>query len=154
MEIAPPAGPRISPPTRHMSRPLRVLIVEYHDPLRQILTELMRERGLTAYPTEHSHEALEMARRIELDIGLLDLHLPSGNGLDLFLTIAREIGPLPSIMMSGEATSSETDAALDAGVFSFLRKPIAIQHLQRSLDLLIERHFPNPPGSAPSAPGS
>lgn len=138
----------------NMSRPLRVLIVEDHDPLRQILTELLRERGLAAFPTEHGHEALEMARRVKLDIGLLDFHLPKGNGLELFQTITREIGPLPSIMMSGEATATETDAALDAGVFSFLRKPIEIQHLQRSLDLLIERHFPTPPDAPIDAPGA
>lgn len=137
-----------------MSRPLRVLLVEDHDPLRQILTELLRERGLAPYAAEHGRAALDVARKVKLDIGLLDLHLPQGNGLDLFRTITREIGPLPSIMMSGEATPTETDAALDAGVFSFLRKPIAIQHLQRSLDLLIERHFPTSPDAAPDAPGS
>ena len=129
-----------------MTKPLRVLIVEDHDPLRQILVELVRGRGYLAFAADRGPDALGIARREQLDIGILDMHLPDTTGLELFETIQREIRPLPSIMMSGEATASETDAALNAGVFSFLRKPIAIDHLQRSLDLLIDHHFPNPPG--------
>ena len=106
----------------------------------------MAGRGWNIFATEGSGEALEVARKVPLDFGILDLHLPGTTGLDLFQTISREIGPMPSIMMSGEASRSETDAALAAGVFTFLKKPIALPELQRSLDLLIQTHFPQSPG--------
>jgi DNA-binding response OmpR family regulator len=129
-----------------------VLIVEDHDPLRQILTELVRDRGYRAFATDRGPAALGIARREKLDIGILDMHLPGITGLELFQIIRQEIGPLPAIMMSGEATATETDAALNAGVFSFLRKPIAIEHLQRSLDLLVDHHFPHSPDGPPGGP--
>ena len=129
-----------------MPRPFSVLVVEDHDPHRQILEELLAGRGWKIFATDGSGAALEVARRVRLDFGILDMHLPGSTGLDLFQTIAREIGPMPSIMMSGEASKSETDAALAAGVFTFLQKPIAIPELQGALDLLIQTHFPQSPG--------
>ncbi len=133
-----------------MSRPYSVLLVEDHDSLRHILVELLRDRGWTIYPTDDGHNAMRILRRVQPDFGILDMHLPDSTGLELFQTIAREFGPLPSIMMSGDATPTETAAALQAGVFKFLRKPIAMQHLQRSLDLLIQSHFPTSPGRPPA----
>lgn len=127
-----------------MSRPFSVLLVEDDDPLRHILVELLREQGFHPYATDHGREALELAREVKPDVGILDMHLPGFTGLQLFNAIHQEIGPLPSIMMSGEATWSEKEAALAAGVFTFLRKPIEMPHLQRCLDLLIQHHFPMP----------
>ncbi len=149
MEIA--QGP--SPvPSEPMSKSLSVLIVEDHDPLRQILSELLAERGLRIFASERGEQAVELARRVRPDLGLLDMHLPGTTGLEILLTIRGEIGPMPAIMMSGEATKSETEAARRAGVFEFLRKPIPFDHLQHTLDLLIQTHFDRPP-EVPPAPG-
>ena len=134
-----------------MSKPLNILLVEDHDPLRQILTELLTERGFRTFSTERSEQALEMAREVQPDLGLLDMHLPGSSGLELLLSIRQEIGPMPAIMMSGEATKSETDAALEAGVFRFLRKPIGFDHLHQTLDQLIQTHFNCPPGQPPAS---
>ena len=105
-----------------MSESYAVLIVEDHDPLRHILLELIEQRGWRSYSADTGHTALQMARSIHLDFGILDMHLPGTSGLEVFQTIERELGPLPSIMMSGEATPDETAEALAAGVFTFLRK--------------------------------
>lgn len=133
-----------------MSKPLNILLVEDHDPLRQILTELLTERGFRIFSTERGEQAIEMARAVQPDLGLLDLHLRGSNGLDILLSIRREIGPMPAIMMSGEATSSEEQAALQAGVFKFLRKPIGFERLHQAMDLLIKTHFDCPPDQPPA----
>ena len=136
-----------------MPDPLNILLVEDHDPLRQILTELLAERGFRIFSAEHGEHALELARSVQPDLGLLDMHLPGRTGLEVLLSIQREIGPMPTIMMSGEATQSEREAALQAGVFEFLRKPIGFDHLNHTLDLLIQNHFGSPPDS-PRANGA
>lgn len=133
-----------------MSKPLTVLLVEDHDPLRQILSELLAERGFRIFSTERGERAIEMAHEVQPDLGLLDMHLPGTTGLEILLTIRREIGPMPAIMMSGEATRSEKEAARRAGVFEFLHKPIGFDHLNHTLDLLIQTHFDGPPGPSPT----
>jgi DNA-binding response OmpR family regulator len=136
-----------------MSPSLSVLIVEDHDPLRHSLGEFLTQRGFRVHAAEEGTVALDFARRLSPDFSILDLHLPGLTGLELFQTMRREIGPIPSIMMSGEATELETEMALKAGVFSFLRKPLVLDQLQRSLDRLIQTHFPHRPGQAYGPPG-
>jgi CheY-like chemotaxis protein len=128
-----------------MTRPLSVLLAEDDDPLRSVLLELLRSRGFVVHATARGDEAVELARRVEIDFSLLDLHLPGLDGVEVFRRIAREIRPLPAILMSGEATAEEARRALELGIVEFLRKPL----LRRSLDQLVRMHLGRPSSSLP-----
>ena len=127
-------------------------MVEDHDAHRQTLAELLAGRGWHVFAADRGSRALELAHQEKLDFGILDMHLPGRTGLELFQQISAEVGPMPAIMMSGEATRAETEAALSAGVFTFLNKPIIVRQFQQCLDRLIATHF-TPPGSPPSDRG-
>lgn len=129
-----------------------MLLVEDDDPLRAILAELLEARGWRAYATAHGHKAVELAKQNYLDFSILDMHLPGITGLEVLTHISREVRPLPSIMISGAATQQETEAMLQSGVFRFLRKPLALDHLQQCLDQLIQHHFP--PAGPPWLPSA
>ncbi len=124
-----------------MPRSFSVLLVEDDDPLRRVLLELLRLRGWKVYAAQSGNEAIELARRVQIDFSILDMHLPGTTGVEVFRAISRELRPLPSIMMSGAASEEETSAALDMGVFTFLRKPLDLERLRSSLDQLIQFHF-------------
>lgn len=128
-----------------MSQAIRLLLVEDDDPLRQILEEVLGERGLQVLCADQQATALDLARRFRPHLGLLDMHLGNDTGLDLIRAIRAEVGPLPAIMMSGEASFQETQAALDEGVFTFLRKPLQFEQLWAQLDRLLATHFPRLP---------
>ena len=133
-----------------MPRCFSVLLVEDDDPLRRCLTEVLAVQGWAVYPTGSGHEAVKLARQHRVDFSLLDLHLPGISGLEVLRIISKEVRPLPSIIMSGQATPEERRQALTQGVFQFLHKPIELEILRRSMDLLIRHHFGAPPGgSAP-----
>lgn len=125
-----------------MSRTYSVLLAEDDDPLRAILVELLQARGWQTYSTDQGPEAVELAKHHHVDFSILDMHLPGITGLEVFTHISMEVGPLPSIMISGAATQQETQAMLQSGVFRFLPKPLAFDHLQLCLDHLIQHHFP------------
>ncbi len=128
-----------------MARSYTVLLVEDHEPLRQCLAELLQARGWQIYATGKGQKAVELAQHHSMDFSILDMHLPGISGLQVFQTISQKVGPLPAIMMSGEASSSETHAALQAGIFTFLRKPLDLNHLEVSLNRLIQHHFGTQP---------
>ena len=123
-----------------MARSLSVLLVEDDDPLRSVLLELLRQRGWHVHATGRGDEAVEIARRVQVDISILDLHLPGLSGVEVYRRIAAEIRPVPSILMSGEATREEARLALELGISQFLRKPLDLKLLRRALDELIQRH--------------
>jgi len=120
-----------------MSQNFSILLVEDDDPLRRCLAEVLAARGWNVHSTGVAQEALEIARRCHVDFSILDFHLRGVTGLDVLLAISREIGPLPSIMMSGLASQEETAAALRAGAFTFLRKPLELHNLFSAVDQLI-----------------
>ena len=71
---------------------------------------------------------LAAARRIlgaePVDLVLLDVRLPDGNGLDLARDIAKSPAPRPDvIILSASVLPSERDAALASGASLFLEKP-------------------------------
>lgn len=125
-----------------MSRSFSVLLVEDDDPLRSVLLELLRQRGWRVHATGRGDEAVEIARRVRVDMSILDLHLPGLDGVEVYRRIASEVRPLPSILMSGEATREEARRALELGIAQFLRKPLDLQLLRKTLDDLVRRHFP------------
>lgn len=130
-----------------MARPYSVLLVEDDDPLRGVLHELLRIWGWQVHATGEGSEAIAMARRIDFDFSILDLHLPGITGCEVLRTINLQIRPLPSIMISGEASPEETEIAMQIGAFTLLRKPLDMAHLHRTLDHLIQHHF----GSGPTS---
>lgn len=129
-----------------MPRHYSVLLVEDDDPLRQVLCELLRQWGCVVYPTAHGNQALDYVRKQTIDFSILDMHLPGTTGLEVFRAITRVTGgPLPSILISGDATAEEAQTALDLGMFRFLKKPLDVENLRQCFELLIAHHFGGPP---------
>jgi DNA-binding NtrC family response regulator len=148
-----------------MSQTFRVLLVEDDDSLRACLGEFLASHGWEVAATARGQEAMALAQRHRFDFSILDFHLPGMTGLELFHQLAR-IRPLPAILMSGLASLEEAAQARRLGFFTFLRKPLELEHLRRSVQQLITEHFGGPlarfpgpvagrpisgPGSAPAA---
>ena len=135
-----------------MALPYSVLLVEDDDPLRGVLRELLRTWGWRVHATGEGDEAIAMAHRIAFDFSILDLHLPGITGCEVLRTINRQVRPLPSIMISGEASPEETEIALQMGAFTLLHKPLDMARLRLTLDHLILHHFGTGPGNRPPGP--
>lgn len=113
-----------------MPRPKIVLHVEDEMPNRALLRAVV---GRADDPLVRSAVILDApdlaeARRIlgeePVDLILLDVRLPDGNGLDLARDIASGSTPRPDIIiLSASVLPSERDAALATGASRFLEKP-------------------------------
>jgi len=135
-----------------MRQSFRVLLVEDDDSLRCCLSEFLASHGWEVGATAFGDEAMSMVWRQRFDFSILDFHLPGMTGLDLFQQLAA-IRPLSAILMSGLASAEEAAAARQAGFFTFLRKPLELERLRQSVQLLIQTHFGGPmtPHSRPQS---
>ena len=127
-----------------MARRFSVLLAEDDDPLRGCLVELLAARGWSVHAATSGLEAVDLALTHRPDFSLLDLHLPGISGLEVLRRLSSDGRVIPSIMMSGQASAEEARAAVNQGVFEFLRKPLDLEHLRRAMDLLIIHHFGRP----------
>ncbi|MSR39927.1 MAG: response regulator [Planctomycetes bacterium] len=127
-----------------MLQSFRVLLVEDDDSLRICLGEFLADNGWDVVATALGNEAIRIAREQRFDFSILDFHLLDGRtGLEVFQTI-RTFRPLPAILMSGAASREEAVIAQQAGVFTFLRKPLELERLRQSVHHLIQHHFGGP----------
>lgn len=127
-----------------MQQSFRVLLVEDDDSLRVCLGEFLADHGWEVGLAASGAEAIELACRKRFDFSILDFHLPNGTtGLEVFRRLCA-LRPLPAILMSGAANRDEATVALQAGFFRFLRKPLDLEHLRQSVQLLITHHFGGP----------
>ncbi len=119
----------------------RVLIVEDDARLRAELALLLRDEGFEVKALASAEEALDRLAEAsdELpDLLLLDVRLPGESGVDLVRRLAG-LGRLPpTIVISGEASITETVEALQLGVHDFLEKPIRRERLARSIRNALE----------------
>jgi len=127
-----------------MQQSFRVLLAEDDYSLRMCLREFLAGYGWAVAATARGSEAIQLAREQRFDFSILDFHLQDGRtGLEVFEAISR-FRALPSILMSGAAKAEETTLAQQAGVFTFLRKPLDLERLRQSVQLLIQHHFGGP----------
>ncbi|MFT4844288.1 MAG: DNA-binding NtrC family response regulator [Planctomycetota bacterium] len=126
-----------------MAQSFRILLVEDDDSLRACLGDFLASQGWGVASTAFANEALTLMSRHRFDFGLLDFHLPETTGPELLLRLGA-VRPLPSILMSGLANPAEVAAAQQAGFFTFLRKPLDLNRLRQSLEMLIQQHFGGP----------
>ena len=76
----------------------------------------------------------------------MDVNLPGLSGIEAFKFITKEVGRIPCIFMSGDATQDVMQKALSVGAFTFLSKPIQMDLMRYSVERLIRKYFTGLPG--------
>src|SRR5690606_34205452 len=78
-----------------------------------------------------------------VDVLLLDVRLPDGNGLDLLAEI-RAVGHplqnLPVIMMTAYGELEDAVSAMKFGASDYLKKPVDLDELILTIDKVVHNH--------------
>jgi putative two-component system response regulator len=102
-----------------------VLIAEDDLANQALLARLLERAGYRSFAVGDGREALRAAMEERPDIILLDIGLPGMNGLDVCRRLRADTRTvaLPIILVTGQVTSRDVVAGLDAGADDFVRKP-------------------------------
>ncbi len=96
--------------------------------------------------------AMKAFEREALDVALLDVQLPGKSGLEVLAHLRRVQPGAEAIMITGNATVEMAVAALHAGAFDFLQKPIENpDRLLRRVASAVERVRSKPAGGGKGA---
>jgi NarL family two-component system response regulator LiaR len=104
--------------------PVRLMIVDDHEPLRRTLGLFLEQYETVELVGEASSgpEALEVCHRIHPDVVLMDLFLPGMDGIMAMRAIRREHPDVQVIGMTGMELGPLRPAVLQAGASSLLYK--------------------------------
>jgi DNA-binding NtrC family response regulator len=107
----------------------RILIIDDEETLCYFLKESLEENGYQAVAAHTAREGLEVVTKQQIDLVLLDLKLPDGDGLNVLYEIKKEDSDLPVIVLTGHAAVESAVQAMKLGAYDYLEKPINLGEL-------------------------
>ncbi len=110
-----------------------VLVAEDEPSLRQLLTVFLERLGFDVVVAADGKEALTRFREHSPDIILADISMPEMSGLEVVSQVHRESRSTPVMFMSGDDTLEAQVAAIEAGGYDILAKPIRFPILQAKM---------------------
>jgi len=114
--------------------PARILIVEDSPLVTDAYRILIEAAGYEVDAAATVAEAIERATLTPVDLMLLDLTLPDGNGLEIMAALSvRDSLPRKTLAMTGHKDSASRARCLEAGCADVLLKPVPIGELLRQI---------------------
>lgn len=114
----------------------RVLIVDDNRDLGENLAEILADAGFDNDFFEDPRRALETVHAGQYAAALIDIKMPTMDGVSLYRALKARDPALPAIAISAYAGDQEVRRALEAGVIAILPKPVAIPQLLAKLSSL------------------
>ena len=107
-----------------------VLIVDDEADIRELLVVTLSRMGVDADTASSLKEAQEALKARSYDLCLTDMRLPDGDGLMVLRHIAENYGNTPVAVITAFGSTENAVAALKAGAFDYLAKPIKLEQLR------------------------
>src|ERR1051325_7564173 len=121
---------------------MRLLLVEDDAKLADMLARTLRGEGCGVEMANDGERAYYQARINDYDGIVLDIGLPSRDGLDVSQQLRKEGKRVPILMLTARDAVRDRIAGLDAGADDYLTKPFALEELHARLRALLRR-LPN-----------
>jgi DNA-binding NtrC family response regulator len=122
-----------------MSDPIRLLIVDDQQSIRQLCAAIGDRMGLSCALAESALAALEWMESEAAELVLADLEMSGRTGLDLLAEVKRR-WPLTEVTLMGSYGSPESAVqARRLGAYDFVVKPFRVEEFQRTLERMAEK---------------
>ena len=152
-----PAGVRVAAsregPVQRLAEtvPLRILVAEDNAVNQQLALLVLKKLGYRADVTANGLEALQALEREPYDVVLMDVQMPTMDGLEATRRIHQRwpAGRRPHVIAAtASAMREERAACLAAGMDDYLSKPIRVDELAAALRRCRPHLAPQPPAPA------
>jgi len=107
-----------------------VLIVDDEADIRELLVLTLGRMGVEAEAVTSVKEAKAALERQVFDLCLTDMRLPDGEGLRVVEHINQKGLDVPVAVITAYGSAENAVAALKAGAFDYLAKPVALEQLR------------------------
>jgi two-component system response regulator MprA len=118
---------------------VRILIADDELAVREALGRALTSEGYDVAFACDGREALIAVERDEPDAAVLDVMMPSPDGLEVCRELRSAENTIPILMLTARRDVSDRVAGLDAGADDYLPKPFALDELLARLRALLRR---------------
>src|SRR3569833_3365460 len=108
----------------------RILVVDDEADLRELLEITFIKMGLDIDSADSLAAARQFLAQTEYALILTDMRLPDGLGIDLVREVTASLKNTPIVVITAFGSADNAVAALKAGAFDYLSKPVALDQLR------------------------
>jgi two-component system, response regulator PdtaR len=114
-------------------KPLRVLIVDDQESIRELLRRQLEKIGHTvAGKASNGKQAIELTGSLQPDIVLMDIEMPIMDGLEATKIILDKY-PIPVVLLTSYDDPEMVRRASQAGAGAYLLKPPNLEEIERTM---------------------
>jgi DNA-binding response OmpR family regulator len=108
---------------------MHVLLIEDDARIRDIVERGLGARGFVVSSASDGESGADLARKLDVDLVLLDLILPGRQGLDILEEIRSAKPRLPVIALTALDDTGSKIGGLEAGADDYVTKPFSVEEL-------------------------
>jgi NarL family two-component system response regulator YdfI len=122
-----------------VTAPLRVLVADDHEAVRQGLRWMLRADDAVDVVGEASNgqELLDLLNTVDCDAVLLDLSMPGTSGLDVLASLNASGRAIPIVVLTMHDDASHVDRALALGASGYILKSAPRDEIIRALEAAV-----------------
>ena len=121
-----------------MSELWRILLVEDNDVLNQSIVNSLRKDGYVVHGVRSGAEAIRIVWSEAFDVVIGDLKTPGADGFEMLQWLRTFRPKTRMIMIAASSSAMDRTQALEAGVVSYLSKPLDLHLLKEELRRLLQ----------------
>jgi two-component system response regulator PilR (NtrC family) len=126
----------------------RILLVDDEADILEVLELALLKMGLDAERAQTVAEAKRLLQGDAFHLCLTDMRLPDGSGLDLVEFIGMNAPSVPVAVITAYGSTDNAVAALKAGAFDYLSKPVSLEQLRSLVKSALTLSSALPPPAA------
>ncbi len=127
----------------------QILIVDDEPDIREVLELTLGRMNLETRSASNLDEARQLLEQFSFDLCLTDMRLPDGSGIALVKHIQEKFPQMPVAVITAFGNMETAIAALKAGAFDFVSKPLDLNDLRNIVRLALK--VPRPASTAVAA---
>lgn len=112
----------------------RILLAEDNLVNQKVASHMLKRMGCNIIIANNGEEAVEILRQTQVDLILMDCHMPIMGGLEATREIRYELqSDVPVIALSADVMAEQKKACIEAGMNEYLAKPVKFDELRQAL---------------------
>lgn len=120
---------------------MNILVVDDELPIVEAIAYNLRKEGFKVFTAADAEQCLEVTRREDLGLVILDVMLPSSSGLDICRSLRKQ-GDIPIIMVTARADETDRVVGLELGADDYVTKPFNMRELVARVKSVLRRAAP------------
>ena len=131
------------------SGPYSILITDDDRPCREALRDIMEAQGYRTLLASCGEEALDIVTGESVHLALLDMYMPTLNGLETLRMLRQVHALMPCILVTADITDRLIQQAQQARAYSVIPKPVSKNVVLYTVVRALVRAY-GPPAAGPS----